>query len=121
MKKKFLFKLILFIFPFFLFCCGINKIEFLDNETSPLVSAIQLYRGPLNHLSSVRNSECPMFPSCSAYSVASVKKHGAVVGTIMTFDRLIRCGRDEIAQVPIIMDYLKYFDPVERNDFWWDH
>ncbi|MBF0226199.1 MAG: hypothetical protein HQK76_12160 [Desulfobacterales bacterium] len=31
------------------------------------------------------------------------------------------CGRDEIAQVPIIMDYLKYFDPVERNDFWWDH
>ena len=43
------------------------------------------------------------------------------MGWIMAMDRLMRCGRDETRLSPKIMIYgkLKYYDPVEKNDFWW--
>jgi len=39
----------------------------------------------------------------------------------MTFDRLMRCGRDELYLSPeIIVDgKSKCYDPVKNNDFWW--
>ena len=82
---------------------------------------IRLYRGPLNHLSAVRRGQCPMYPSDSQYSLLAIRKHGPLVGWMMAFDRLLRCGRDETRLVPpILVDgKWKYYDPVENNDFWW--
>ncbi|MCJ7539262.1 MAG: membrane protein insertion efficiency factor YidD [Desulfobacterales bacterium] len=82
---------------------------------------IEFYRGPLNHLSAVRSGECPMYPSDSKYSLQSIQKHGMFVGWIMAMDRLMRCGRDETRLSPkiIINGKSKYYDPVEKNDFWW--
>jgi hypothetical protein len=39
----------------------------------------------------------------------------------MTFDRLLRCGRDELRLSPAIVvnDELLCYDPLENNDFWW--
>ena len=39
----------------------------------------------------------------------------------MTFDRLMRCGRDELYLSPeIIVDGKpKCYDPVKDNDCWW--
>lgn len=34
---------------------------------------------------------CCMQPSCSHYSILALKKYGAVIGTIKTFRRLMRC------------------------------
>ena len=89
--------------------------------SDPLSGMIQFYRGPLNHFDAVRTGECPMYPSDSQYGLQSIQKHGMLIGWIMTVDRLMRCGRDEIRlSPPVIVDgKLKYYDPVEKNDFWW--
>ena len=47
---------------------------------NPLLSMVQFYQGPLNHLSAVKQGECPMSPSCSNYSIQSLQKHGFFVG-----------------------------------------
>jgi putative component of membrane protein insertase Oxa1/YidC/SpoIIIJ protein YidD len=89
--------------------------------TDPLSSMTRFYRGPLNHLSSVRPGECPMYPSDSEYSLQSIQKHGMWAGWIMSMDRLMRCGRDETKLSPevFINGKFKTYDPVEQNDFWW--
>jgi len=82
---------------------------------------LAFYHGPLNHLNGVRRGQCPMYPSCSRYCYESLKKHGFLVGWMMTCDRLMRCGRDELALAPKINinGRLKCYDPVARNDWWW--
>jgi len=97
----------------------------LKNESgegfNPLLSIVQFYRGPLNHLSAVKQGKCPMYPSCSAYSIQCLQKHGFFIGWMMSCDRLMRCGRDEMRLSPKILSNgkLKCNDPVEDNDFWW--
>ncbi len=62
-----------------------------------------------------------MYPSCSKYSELAIHKHGFAVGWMMTMDRLMRCGRDEMKLAPKIFvnGEWRYYDPVESNDFWW--
>jgi len=88
---------------------------------NPFAAAVRLYRGPLNHLSALRVGECPMYPSDSEYSLQALKKHGAVMGWIMSIDRVVRCGRDETRLAPqvFVNGTPKSYDPVEENDFWW--
>ena len=38
----------------------------------------------------IRNS-CVFYPSCSHYAEICVRRYGAVFGTVMTIDRLLRC------------------------------
>jgi putative component of membrane protein insertase Oxa1/YidC/SpoIIIJ protein YidD len=79
-----------------------------------------VYRGPLNHLRSVRRGECPMYPSCSEYSRQAIARFGFAKGWVMSMDRLMRCGRDETSTAPRILVHgqLKYFDPIDANDLW---
>ena len=81
---------------------------------------IKIYRGPLNHLKAVRRGTCPMYPSCSEYSRQAIARFGLIKGWVMSMDRLMRCGRDEMRLVPKIWvnGQLKYFDPIENNAFW---
>lgn len=98
-----------------------------DSHTIPEKNApfesrlLAFYNGPLNHLNGVRRGHCPMYPSCSRYCGESLKKHGFFIGWMMTCDRLMRCGRDELALAPKvnINGSIKCFDPVTRNDWWW--
>ncbi len=87
----------------------------------PAGAILDFYRGPLDHLSAVRHGQCPMYPSCSEYTKKAMVKHGEATGWVMAMDRLLRCGRDEIKRVPKIRvnGSLKYYDPIEANDFWW--
>jgi len=64
---------------------------------------------------------CPMYPSCSEYSAQAFRKHGFIIGWIMTSDRLLRCGRDEkqLGEEIIIHNNTHVFDPLRNNDFWW--
>jgi len=62
-----------------------------------------------------------MYPSCSEFARQAIARHGLIMGWIMATDRLMRCGRDETRLAPKIEinDRIKYFDPVDDNDFWW--
>ena len=81
---------------------------------------VRLYR---EYISPIDGSDCPMYPSCSQYSIASFEKHGFLIGWMMTWDRLYRCGRDELKLSPWILKdgESKCYDPVESNDFWFSH
>ena len=72
------------------------------------------------YISPVDGDRCPSYPSCSQYSLEAIQKHGAIVGLVMTFDRLIH-ESDEIRTAPPVKVYdsYRYYDPVENNDFWW--
>ena len=84
----------------------------------PLRSMIHLHSA---YISPIDGKNCPMYPSCSRYSLQCLEKHGLIIGWFMTFDRLMRCGRDELRLSPAILvnDELLCYDPVENNDFWW--
>lgn len=102
-------------------CVSIKKPHDIQNRFDPFSSMLEFYQGPLNHLSAVRHSGCPMYPSCSEYSRECIQKHGTLIGWIMTCDRLMRCGRDEIAESSLIVvnGKWRYHDSVEKNDGWW--
>ena len=63
---------------------------------------------------------CAYYPSCSNYSLLAIRKHGALVGSVMTFDRL-QHEADEARYSPLIQTggQIKVFDPLENNDYWW--
>lgn len=70
-------------------------------------------------ISPVDGDRCNMHPTCSRYSSESVRKHGLLMGWIMTCDRLIRCGRDNGTSSPVrVNGKMRYHDPVAANSFW---
>ncbi|MFW6236977.1 MAG: membrane protein insertion efficiency factor YidD, partial [Desulfosudaceae bacterium] len=64
---------------------------------------------------------CAMYPTCSQYSRQAFDRHGLLPGWILTCDRLLRCGRDELSLAPIIFvdGQRRSHDPLEANDYWW--
>jgi len=89
-----------------------------DHGFNPLLSFVEFYRV---YISPIDGKDCSMYPSCSAYSIQSFKKHGFFIGWAMTCDRLFRCGRDELRLSPDILvnGEFRCYDPLEANDFWW--
>ncbi|MBW2109115.1 MAG: membrane protein insertion efficiency factor YidD, partial [Deltaproteobacteria bacterium] len=87
------------------------------NAGTALVSFYTTFISPID------GSRCPMYPSCSIYAVRCFKRHGFLMGWIMTIDRLYRCGRDALERCPVVFidGRAKFFDPVDCNDFWWHH
>ena len=82
-----------------------------------LIQAIRFYQ---HYISPVIGDRCQMYPSCSSYAVEAIKKHGCLIGPVMTSDRLIH-EANETDHAPVIEkegDY-RYYDPVGGNDFWW--
>ena len=84
---------------------------------TPFLWSIRFYQKFITH---VDGDRCPMYPTCSAYSVQAFKKHGPVIGVVMTADRLIH-ELDEQRFVPLkqVGSRLRFDDPLENNDFWW--
>ncbi len=80
---------------------------------------IGFYTGTLNHLEGVRRGSCPMHPSCSQYSRQAMDRYGWLKGWVMTMDRLMRCGRDELNSAPRVFanGAWRYYDPVELNQW----
>jgi uncharacterized protein len=63
---------------------------------------------------------CAYYPTCSNYALLAIRKHGALIGSIMTFDRL-QHEADEAKISPLILTggQIKVYDPLENNDYWW--
>jgi putative membrane protein insertion efficiency factor len=53
-----------------------------------LIAMVVAYR---RYVSPVLPARCRFYPSCSAYSVEALQKHGAIRGTGLTIWRLLRC------------------------------
>jgi putative membrane protein insertion efficiency factor len=87
-------------------------------RSDPLRFLVELHR---NYISPIDGKNCPMYPSCSRYSLQCLEKHGLFIGWVMTCDRLLRCGRDELRLSPeiVVNGELLCYDPLENNDFWW--
>jgi hypothetical protein len=87
-----------------------------DTESFP-VKTVRFYQ---RYLSGVIGDRCQMYPSCSEYSISAIKKHGLLIGIVMTVDRLTR-ELDESSLAPIVIrnSEARFYDPVEENDFWW--
>ena len=90
----------------------------MDQNVNPLGFLVEVYRA---YISPIDGKSCPMYPSCSKYSLLCFKKHGLFIGWMMTCDRLFRCGRDELRLSPqiILNGEVRFYDPLENNDFWW--
>ncbi len=84
---------------------------------TPFLWLLKIYQ---NFISPVKGDRCPLYPTCSQYSVEALQKHGPVIGIIMTADRLIH-ESDEPAFVPYkkVGNRYRFIDPLENNDFWW--
>ncbi|UCG64254.1 MAG: membrane protein insertion efficiency factor YidD [Deltaproteobacteria bacterium] len=97
-----------------------NSQKQVDATFNPLQLLVEVYR---RSISPIDGKDCPMYPSCSEYSIRSFKKHGFFIGWMMTGDRLFRCGRDELRLSPqvIVNGERRCYDPLENNDFWWSH
>ncbi len=114
MKKKANFYVVILVSCLFFFSISYAK----QDEKNLMHKVFDFYH---SHISSIDGNRCPMYPSCSNYSKKVFEKHGFFMGSIMTFDRLIRCGGSELefAEEIEVKGKKKCFDPVEYNDFWW--
>lgn len=85
---------------------------------NPFVVTIKVFQ---KYISPVDGDRCYMYPTCSAYGVDAFRKHGSVMGFILTADRLMH-ETDEPSYAPVIVKHghYRYYDPVGNNDFWWD-
>jgi putative component of membrane protein insertase Oxa1/YidC/SpoIIIJ protein YidD len=74
-------------------------------------------------ISKADGDRCPMYPSCSHYAQEAFDQHGAVLGWVLTLDRLLRCGRDETrSDTPMKIHGVRYtYDPLKANTFWWNN
>ena len=94
-----------------------NPRKQINNQFNPIRSLVKLYR---NYISPIDGKECPMYPSCSKYSLQCFEKHGLFMGWVMTCDRLLH-EADEMRNAPLI--YVngaeRFYDPLENNNFWW--
>lgn len=123
-KKKIIFFSFLFTLAGLVFFpCYIEAAEEKKDEAAiitdgnPFLFPIQFFR---QFLSGADGDRCSMVPSCSKYALDAIEKHGGITGWIMTCDRLMRCGRDEVRHSPSIGKNHRFFiyDPIENNDFW---
>jgi uncharacterized protein len=87
-----------------------------SSETSFLSQSLYLYQKILSRSDGDR---CPMVPSCSGYAKQAFNTHGFIKGWILTSDRLLRCGHDEVEQSgrKLIKGQYKTPDPLNKNDF----
>lgn len=100
---------------------------FADERQDPSRQNVSAWTSPLKFyqkiISRADGDRCPMYPSCSHYASNAFKQHGVLKGWILTCDRLLRCGHDEVRKAPKVQinGRLYTYDPVKVNTRWWSH
>jgi putative membrane protein insertion efficiency factor len=87
----------------------------VSHNNSPASFFVRFYQ---RFISVFDGDKCPMYPSCSQYSLQCLKKHGFFIGWIMTCDRLLH-EPDEMHLAPMIIVKGKplAYDPVKANEY----
>lgn len=86
------------------------------SSSAPLQLAVKLFQ---KYISPIDGPRCPMYPTCSTYSLQALRKHGPLLGVFQTVDRLYREGDPHEHQQPVDKwGYVRFADPLKNNDFW---
>ncbi len=80
------------------------------NEAQQLASFLFLFYKEF--ISSQDMNSCVFYPSCSVYTMESIKSKGFLPGLISGFDRLSRCHPFGQKYYPIDPETQKLYDPV---------
>jgi putative component of membrane protein insertase Oxa1/YidC/SpoIIIJ protein YidD len=73
-------------------------------------------------ISPVDGARSNMYPTGSAYARQAFKKHGAVMGFVLTAERLMHEGNEGYVASRIKKyGVWRIYDPVEANDWWWQN
>jgi putative component of membrane protein insertase Oxa1/YidC/SpoIIIJ protein YidD len=87
------------------------------DATLPLRLGILGYRALRSPDSPAR---CPSEPSCSAYGLQALRRHGPLAGYVLTADRLLHeANEGTVSPVARVRGGFKVVDPLENNTFWW--
>ena len=71
-------------------------------------------------ISPVDGARSNMYPTGSAYARQAFAKHGALLGLVLTSERLMHEGNEgQIAPRIRKFGIWRIFDPLEANDWWW--
>jgi hypothetical protein len=71
-------------------------------------------------ISPVDGARSNMYPTGSAYARQAFAKHGALLGLVLTTERLMHEGNEgQVAPRIRKFGIWRVFDPVEANDWWW--
>jgi hypothetical protein len=90
-----------------------NRKELSDHL---LIKSVKFYQ---KYFSSIFGGHCSLNPSCSRYSLAAYEEHGAILGFLLTYDRLIHEGDEPKFSYKILVEgKIRNFDPLKNNDFW---
>ena len=85
-------------------------------ELNPLVQGVRFFQ---RYISVVDSPRCPMYPTCSAYSLQAMDKHGPLLGMFMTVDRILHETNPLEQTIPLEgYERERFYDPVSNNDFW---
>ena len=71
------------------------------------------------YISPYKGTKCPYFPSCSGYGVEAMKKHGALIGSVLTAWRILRCNpfsKGGYDPVPDKIDFSKFYCNFRRKN-----
>ena len=92
-----------------------NRIS--TSQTAPVFTFLLTFFSKV--ISPVDGDRCPSYPSCAAYSKQAYQEHGALIGTLMTVDRLIH-EADEGKFSPIVEVHgvTRIYDPLSANEIW---
>ena len=88
----------------------------LHTDKPALADSSAFYALYKSFLSGTGGDRCSMLPSCSTYAEEAFTKHGQVLGFLLMFDRLSRCGNDLDNYAAVFINHRQYFvDPVEAH------
>ncbi len=66
-------------------------------------------------ISPMTPASCKYYPTCSAYAVEAYRKHGAVMGSVLTAWRLLRCNPWSYGGVDYVPDKITRIYFVPKN------
>lgn len=92
----------------------------LPPATSPLTLMVEAAIWGYQHLiSPVDGATCGFHPTCSAYGMQAVHRHGWLLGSVMALERIIRNHRAEgIYPLVRVHGTVRLLDPLDANDRW---
>lgn len=71
-----------------------------------LLMIIGFYRSVISPLIPPR---CKYYPSCSAYAVRAIEKHGAIKGTLLAVWRILRCNPWSLGGIDHVPDKFGFY------------
>lgn len=79
-----------------------------------LLKFYQLFISPMD------GDRCPLYPTCSQFSIQAIRRHGPAVGWVMTADRLMHeADERHLSQQVMVGSRMRAIDTLDDNDFWW--